>query len=70
MIVHVCEDQTIAQSMKTFVVIDVYVMMCHLLLTLLDLLSPILIRNPTPIPFGNPCPLKEECILTMIDFKT
>lgn len=70
MIVHVCEIQTIAQSMKTFVIIDVYVMMCHLSVTLLDLMSPLLIRDPTPIPFGNPCPPKEECIPTLIDFKT
>ena len=50
-IVPVREIQTMAQSMNTFVVIDVYVMM---LLTVLDPMSPLLIRNPTPIPFGTP----------------
>ena len=52
---HVCEIQMMAQSMNTFVVIDVYVMM---LLTVLDPMSPLLIRNPTPIPFGTPPPAR------------
>lgn len=54
----------------TFVVIYVYVMNCHLLLTVLDSMSLLLIRDPTPIPFRNPRPPKEGRIPTMIDFTT
>ena len=68
--VPVREIQIMAQSMKTFVVIDIYVMMCELLLTVLDPMSPLLIRDSTAIPFGTPHPLKEERIPTMIDPRT
>ena len=44
------------QSMKTFVVIqfDDYVTMCHLLLIVLNSMSPLLIMDPTPIPLDPP----------------
>ena len=45
-----------AQFMKAFVVIDVYVMMCYLLRTVLDPMSPLLIYDPTPISFNPPPP--------------
>ena len=54
--------------MKTFVVIDVYIMMCHLLLTCFNPMSPLLMHDP--IPFGIPCPPKEERIPIMIDSKS
>lgn len=55
-IVHVCNNQTMVQSMKTFVVIqfDDYVTMCHLLLIVLNSMSPLLIMDPTPIPLDPP----------------
>ena len=70
MIVHVREIQTMAQSMNTFVVIDVYVMMCHLLLTVFNPMAPLLIHDPTPISFGTLRPLKEERIPTIINPRT
>jgi hypothetical protein len=54
--------------MKTFLIINVKVMMCHLLLTIFNPMFLVLICDP--VPFGTPHPLKEKCILTMIDPKT
>jgi hypothetical protein len=54
--------------MKTFLIINVKVMMYHLLLTIFNPMFLVLICDP--VPFGTPHPLKEKCILTMIDPKT
>ena len=57
-IVPVRNVQTLAQKMKSFVVLDVYLQMCSLYFTVFDATAPLSIHDPTPIP-GEAILLKQ-----------